>query len=193
MPHKGRHSRGYLPHIDASGITQFITLRLFDAVPTQLIERWKEELAQTSEFSEDSEERKRQLVRRIARFEDRGHGECFFLEPKVSRFAAQTLIQDLENVGSWVIMPNHIHFLFRPAPEPSLGLQIKNLKGKTAREANKLLNRRGTFWFPDYFDRMIRDEEHLRKTRYYIEQNPVKAGLVPRAEDWQFSSAYNRE
>jgi putative DNA methylase len=42
---------------------------------------------------------------------------------------------------------------------------------------------------PDYFDRFIRDENHLRKAIEYIEQNPVKAGLVNEARLWEWSSA----
>ena len=40
---------------------------------------------------------------------------------------------------------------------------------------------------------MIRDEEHYFKTMRYIEENPVKAGLVALPEDWRFSSAYTRK
>ncbi len=40
-----------------------------------------------------------------------------------------------------------------------------------------------------YWDRYIRDERHLNAAVHYIHTNPVKAGLVKRAEDWQWSSA----
>jgi putative transposase len=41
----------------------------------------------------------------------------------------------------------------------------------------------------DYFDRYIRDEEHLARTIVYVEQNPVKAGLIDVANGWLWSSA----
>ena len=44
-PHKGWHSRGYLPHLDAPGEIQTITIRLADALPLAVVERWKQELA----------------------------------------------------------------------------------------------------------------------------------------------------
>ena len=49
--------------------------------------------------------------------------------------------------------------------------------------------RGGVFWQREYFDRFIRDDEHYRKAVEYIHNNPVKAGLVPQAEDWPYSSA----
>ena len=45
---------------------------------------------------------------------------------------------------------------------------------------------------PDYFDRYIRDEKHFASAITYIENNPVKAGLCRRPEDWAFSSAWFR-
>jgi len=45
---------------------------------------------------------------------------------------------------------------------------------------------------PDCFDRYIRNAEHFVKTIKYIEDNPVKAGLCSRPEDWPFSSARRR-
>ena len=50
----------------------------------------------------------------------------------------------------------------------------------------------GTVWAKDYFDRFIRDEIHFLNTVRYIEENPVKAGLVARPSDWPFSSAAER-
>jgi len=44
----------------------------------------------------------------------------------------------------------------------------------------------------DYFDRYIRNAEHFAKTMRYIENNPVKARLCKRPEDWPFSSAWFR-
>jgi hypothetical protein len=44
----------------------------------------------------------------------------------------------------------------------------------------------------EYFDRYMRDEDHLLTTMYYVEQNPVDAGMVERAELWPWSSARHR-
>ncbi|HEX9760115.1 MAG TPA: hypothetical protein VGA40_04310, partial [Candidatus Acidoferrales bacterium] len=52
----------------------------------------------------------------------------------------------------------------------------------------------GPVWHREYWDRYVRDERHLKQVVEYIHLNPVKAGLVIRAESWRWSSAYaNRE
>lgn len=45
-------------------------------------------------------------------------------------------------------------------------------------------------WMPDYWDRYIRDEQHLHSVIDYIHNNPVKAGLCRKETDWPWSSAY---
>ncbi len=45
----------------------------------------------------------------------------------------------------------------------------------------------------DYFDRYMRDDDHLARTVEYVEQNPVKAGLVASKEAWPWSSAQFRK
>ncbi len=79
--------------------------------------------------------------------------------------------------------------LIEGKPAFQLSTIVHSWKSFTAKEANKLLKRAGTFWQPEYFDRAIRDERHLASAIWYIHANPVKAGLVARAEDWPFSSA----
>ena len=90
---------------------------------------------------------------------------------------------------AWVVMPNHVHLLITPQSEvPKL---MQNLKGSTARYANRLLGRTGTpFWQNESYDRLVRDADEFRKIENYILQNPVRAGLVVSAEQYVWSSAY---
>ena len=74
----------------------------------------------------------------------------------------------------------------------SLGAIVRGWKSFTARRANEQLGRSGPFWHADYFDRYMRNEDQLNRTIEYVEQNPVKAGLVSNAADWPWSSAYFR-
>ena len=59
----------------------------------------------------------------------------------------------------------------------------------TANAANKLLRRSGKFWQRESFDRYIRNYKHLESVIRHIENNPVKAGLCKKKEDWSWSSA----
>ena len=85
-------------------------------------------------------------------------------------------------------MANHVHLLVRPRVSPSRFLQT--LKGYTAREANRLLGRTGQpFWQAESYDHSVRDDRESDRIKAYIENNPVKAGLVANAEDYLWSSA----
>jgi REP element-mobilizing transposase RayT len=93
---------------------------------------------------------------------------------------------------AWVIMPNHVHLVVDVWDVP-LAKLINGWKGKSSREANKLLGRCGHLWQEDYFDTLIRDGDHLKKAIRYTEQNPVRAFLVKEAREWQFGSAHRRD
>jgi REP element-mobilizing transposase RayT len=90
---------------------------------------------------------------------------------------------------SWCVMPNHVHAVIEMVNDRSLGDIVRSWKTFSARQANAQLARSGRFWRADYFDRFMRNEEHLFQTIDYVEQNPVKAKLVTAAGDWAWSSA----
>jgi putative transposase len=66
---------------------------------------------------------------------------------------------------------------------------MRGLKVYSSRACNKLLNRTGVFWQAESYDHWARDEDELVRMIAYVEQNPVKAGLVKTAEEWKWSSA----
>jgi|CZKN01.1.fsa_nt_gi putative transposase len=89
---------------------------------------------------------------------------------------------------AFVVMANHVHLLVLPRVNPSRFLQ--SVKGYTAREANRLLGRTGQpFWQAESYDHWVRDDRESDRIRAYIENNPVRAGLVANAEDYPWSSA----
>ncbi len=94
---------------------------------------------------------------------------------------------------AWTVMPNHVHFVLETRAEHPLFRVIQGLKSYTALRANRTLGRTGSFWARDYFDRYVRDDLHLAAMIRYIDNNPVKAGLVSRPEDWPFGSAHRRD
>jgi REP-associated tyrosine transposase len=67
---------------------------------------------------------------------------------------------------------------------------MRSLKGATAREANLVLHRTGsTFWQKESYDHWVRDAAEFDRIRRYIENNPVKAGIVKMPEEFPWSSA----
>jgi len=186
----GWHSRGYLPHFDGGSIAQSITFRLFDSLPRAVLERWSHELKSKPAELIDTEMRKR-----IATYLDQGNGSCYLRDHGVAKIVQDAILffdEEKYLLSAWVVMPNHVHLVTTPLPGKPLAGIIQSLKSFTANEANKLLKRTGTFWMPDYFDRYIRNQRHLAAAIDYVEENPVKAGLCNKAENWPFGSAWFR-
>jgi REP element-mobilizing transposase RayT len=89
-------------------------------------------------------------------------------------------------------MPNHVHAVIEQAQGHSLGRVVHSWESFTAHEINKVNQTKGLIWAEDYFDRFIRDDVHLANAVGYVENNPVKAGLVKKPEQWPYSSATRR-
>ena len=122
-------------------------------------------------------------------------GPMFLRQGAVAQLVKDSLYkgEQLEHyeLHAWVVMANHVHALLTPRIAP--GRFIASLKGATARAANKLLRRTGEpFWQAESYDRWVRNEDEFFKIRSYIEQNPVKAGLVTEPTTFRWSSAYER-
>lgn len=64
---------------------------------------------------------------------------------------------------------------------------LQDLKKFTAVKCNKLLNRPGAFWQHESYDHVVRDEKELRRIIEYVLNNPVKADLCEKWEDWKYS------
>ena len=62
-------------------------------------------------------------------------------------------------------------------------------KSYTAKQANQVLGRHGSFWQKEYFDRAMEDAHDMARTKTYIEANPVAAGICQTPADWRWSSA----
>lgn len=64
---------------------------------------------------------------------------------------------------------------------------MHSLKRHTAQQANQVLGRSGIFWAHESFDHYIRDGAERRRIIEYVLQNPVKAGLAKRWQDWPWN------
>ena len=184
---KGWHSRGYLPHFDGYATTQFVTCRLYDSLPQKILDGFRAELEARNAPDID-----RETMILIEKFLDAGYGRCFMNDCRIAAIVRDSLQKfdgERYRLIAWVVMPNHIHLLLRPLNGYVLHKILHSFKSFTASEANKLLRRTGKFWMRDYFDRYIRDGEHLNRTIRYIENNPVKAGFCRKPPEWEFSSA----
>ena len=85
-------------------------------------------------------------------------------------------------------MANHVHILV--TPHVSALKWLAPLKGFTACQANRILGLTGRrFWQEESYDRLVRNGDEFRRIQPYIENNPVKAGLVDAPGRFPWSSA----
>jgi len=183
---RGWHERGYLPHRDEPGLTQFVTFRLADSFPESLRSEW-EHLWRI----EDDRERRLELEAYL----DRGRGACYLRRPDVAQVvetALRLFHAKRYELRAWCVMPNHVHVLFKADATPMAEI-IESWKKYTAQKLNRLLNQRGRFWEADYWDTYMRNAEHERKSVHYVETNPCKALLILDPRNWPWSSARLRD
>ncbi len=86
---------------------------------------------------------------------------------------------------AFVLMPEHFHALITPAPEVSLEKAVQFIK-----EGFSFRMKRGrVLWMRSFNETQIASAEQFMVCRRYVEENPVRRGLVARAEVYPFSSA----
>ncbi len=181
-----RQIKNRLPHWQQQGAVYFVTFRLADAVPMRLLKQWESERENWLRVHpepwsfEIEQEYHQRFSGAIERWLDAGYGACLFRRGECARIVAGAL-NHFEGVRvamiSFVVMPNHAHALFVQNPEWPLEKLIQSWKRFTAGQINKVLERSGSLWQRDYFDRLVRDEKHFANCVRYIRRNPEKAGL----------------
>jgi REP element-mobilizing transposase RayT len=185
----------HLPHWTQEGATYFVTFRLADSLPKSVYEKWQHERDAALQLLSISERKgtpaaapdvlsETEVIKTYAeKLEaeiDLGHGECWLRNPPVAEMVENALRHfDGERywLGSYVIMPNHVHVLVRPTMWHKLSDILHSWKSFTAHEANRILNRTGEFWQDESFDHIVRNETALENFAFYIEENPRHAGL----------------
>jgi len=92
-------------------------------------------------------------------------------------------------IWAYCLMPNHVHMIVVPDEKQSLAKLFGTAHHRYAKRVNALHDWRGHLWQERFFS-VVMDEAHTLAAIRYVELNPVRAGLVRRAEDWQWSSVH---
>ena len=79
---------------------------------------------------------------------------------------------------AFVVMPDHLHWLFQLKSDRSLAGSINSMKSHATRTINRLSRRQGSLWQKGFYDRAIRRDEDLRAIARYIVANPLRAGIA---------------
>lgn len=89
----------------------------------------------------------------------------------------------------FVVMPNHVHLLVAPNFDLSIERSVQFIKGGFSFRAAREAEFRGELWQRGCVDHRIRDPRDYAFHREYIHLNPVRARIVSRSLEFQFSSA----
>ena len=184
------YSRGYLPHRDRIDLLQAVTFRLADSLPQEKLRELEVELSCLEQQQRDAQRRQK-----IEQWLDAGIGCCALGHPKVAQVVKNSLLHfqgERYQLLAWCIMPKHVHLLLEP--RFPLAKIVQGWKSVTARWvlANNDLLGLGIpdprhLWMREYWDRYIRDDNHLKAVIDYIHHNPVKAGLCGEPAEWPWS------
>jgi putative transposase len=198
--------RRNLPHYQPANATLFVTVRLAGSLPVEILRQLRGEYDRAiagfdntlslRERSELEYTAQRRFFGRMDAFLDSGNlGPRWLEEPAIAQMLADSLhfrhgrVYDLDTL---CIMPTHVHVVFSPRRTSTnkphaLSSKVQSLKGYTAHEANKILCREGAFWHHESYDHVIRDAEEHERIVKYILNNPVKASLIDKWQDWRWS------
>jgi REP-associated tyrosine transposase len=92
-------------------------------------------------------------------------------------------------VLAYCLMSNHVHLLIRPTSEASLCKMMQGLSLCYTQHINRKYGRTGRLWESRYHSCIVEQERYLWAVARYIEQNPVRARMTERAEEYLYSSA----
>jgi putative transposase len=92
-------------------------------------------------------------------------------------------------VLAYCLMPNHIHLLVRPSGEETLAKMMQGVTLCYSKYFNGENGRTGRLWECRYYSTVVDGDSYLWTVSKYIENNPVRAGIVKKPEDYLYSSA----
>ena len=177
MPEYRRH----LPHEHPAGRALFLTWHLHGSLPH-------------ARYPPPEKMNSGQAFVWMDRYLDTAQaGPHYLRQPRIAEAVVETIHYAAEtlhcyDLHAYVVMPNHVHLLVTPHVAPPR--LLKSVKNFSAKRANELLGRKGNpFWQSESYDRWVRSEKEFHRIWSYIEQNPVKASLAKRPEDYPWSSA----
>ena len=198
--------RRRLPHIQPPGAIFFITFRLAGSIPASVLRALVEErkrieqlcakIANNTERNRRENLEHRRLFGKIDKVLDSANADPLWLR---NAAIAQLVCDSLHHLDhqkytleAFCIMANHVHLVCTPLAIDDENYQaisriMHSIKLHTALHANRILGHTGDLWQHENYDHIVRDEAEYKRIIAYVLNNPVKAGLVERAEDWKWS------
>jgi REP element-mobilizing transposase RayT len=98
-----------------------------------------------------------------------------------------------------VILKDHVHIILQPLEKTkdayySIREITHSIKSFSANKINRQLQRKGSVWLDESFDRIIRNEKEFIQKLNYVVNNPIKSNLVENIEDykWIYIEGWNK-
>ena len=101
---------------------------------------------------------------------------------------AEAKLRNPMRILAYCVLPNHFHLALWPLGDGDLGRWMHWLLTAHVRRYQRHYHSTGHVWQGRFKAFPIQEDEHLLVVLRYIERNPLRAGLVERAEDWSWSS-----
>lgn len=96
------------------------------------------------------------------------------------------------NVWAYCLMSNHVHFIAVPMCPDLLSRTFNTLHMRYSQYYNRERGMQGHLWQGRFFSCVL-DEAHLYASMHYVENNPVRAGIVTQPAAYKWSSALSHE
>ncbi len=117
----------------------------------------------------------------------------FFIVESYARLFLRTLYgcrrQGRFELHAFVLMPDHVHLLFTPAPDTTLERGVQLIKGGYSHAVGIEISRREV-WQKGFTDHRIRDAQDFAGHQLYIHQNPVMGKLAANPGEFRYCSAF---
>jgi len=189
-----------LPHILPEDAVFFVTFRVHNSFPLQVLVDLKSEYQKELKATKINIAKSKILRSRLNEiYNEYFHEFDTLLDNYISDFdltsnkISKILLEAMHYLDRkeyklicYCIMPNHVHLIIYKLQKPLFKI-MQVLKGFSAREISKILNRNGKFWHTESYDNIIRSRNELHTKIQYVLNNPVKAGLVKTKEAWKYS------
>ena len=195
--------RRNLPHITLNQKAYFITFWLHRSIPTDIMKKLKKNYDSDCRLLLNIKEvnfRKKKIYdlqkKYFGIFDgylDKSESNGKYLnDMRIANMISESIkYRDKKEYEllAYSIMPNHVHLvIYVERFVKPLHKILQSLKRNTARQGNIILNRTGNpFWHSESYDHYVRDYWELSRILDYTINDPAKAGLVNKAEDWKWS------
>ena len=186
---------GVRPHWSQAGAIVFITMRLHDSIPKEVLARWEREKqdwmgrrghvghwsAILPTLPQEEQNAFRQHFNRCREdLLDNCLGSCLLRDPKNAKIVVNSLLHfdgERYRMGDFVIMPSHTHLLASFPDETAMKNQCDSWLHYTAFQINRHNGGKGKLWQQEPFDHLVRSVDQYEYLRKYIADNPKLARL----------------